>query len=185
MGFQSGDVIEKVGMRQMTTPAEVMARLPHESAANGDQFRFDGIDSGVGSISGKFFPLVAPGPEMSARLVARIRSRHAEEWLPAIRARTRNWADDCVRAKLPPSVYGLHVQRIASKANDERLPVRFSRRTEAVVEITDAKRLADMVCQVQTQVALPGLVTFSHWRTPERRRFLAYKRLINNKRPVA
>ena len=36
MGFQAGDVIEKVGNVAVTTPQEVMDRIPHGSAANGD-----------------------------------------------------------------------------------------------------------------------------------------------------
>ena len=36
MGFQAGDVIEKVGDVAVTTPDEVAARVPHGSAANGD-----------------------------------------------------------------------------------------------------------------------------------------------------
>jgi len=36
MGFQAGDVIEKVGDAEVATPAEVMSRVPHGSAANGD-----------------------------------------------------------------------------------------------------------------------------------------------------
>ena len=36
MGFQAGDVIEKVGDVAVATPSEVMSRVSHGSAANGE-----------------------------------------------------------------------------------------------------------------------------------------------------